>query len=507
MNYWDILLAEKLKKDPPLPPIPDNAYLLEQATGDVITLTDAAALPMPTATTTLTPIQDLHGFSYPWVGGANKNMLPMTVEGIKSLNTSGTWSGNVYSYYNVTYELLTDSANNITGIKVNGTSTGRYGFTLCNANTINFLQSNTYILTGCPTGGSETTYSLNVGDNITATYITYGYAETFTPSNDFLSNNYFARIYIQSGATINNLTFYPMIRLATVTDPTFAPYSNICPISGYDGAEYTRTGVNIWDEEYKIEDNQFKAKNFIKVLPNTTYYFKCPVAITNVYTYDANLSNATRIYPTNNSTFTTGDNVYNIWFSISTSTYGTTYNNDISINYPSTITTYQPYQAQNVTLTFDNTIYSGVIDWCTGVVTVDKGMVDLGDLTYEMGNINNANTGRIFSTTIIGRKRSATQVISSQYRCVDISTVAWETMDLGTIGATSWGDFITICDNYASASDFKTAMDGVQLLYELATPTTIQLTPSQLRTLAGYNTIYTDIGNISLEYWTKEVRA
>jgi hypothetical protein len=33
--------------------------------------------------------------------------------------------------------------------------------------------------------------------------------------------------------------FYPMIRLATETDPTFEPYSNICPIIGWDSGEIT----------------------------------------------------------------------------------------------------------------------------------------------------------------------------------------------------------------------------------------------------------------------------
>ena len=60
---------------------------------------------------------------------------------------------------------------------------------------------------------------------------------------------------------------------------------------------------------------------------------------------------------------------------------------------------------------------------------------------------------------------------------------------------------------YTDASTFTTAMDGVQLCYELATPQTIQLTTSQLTTLAGYNTIYTDIGNITLQYFGKGVNA
>ena len=33
------------------------------------------------------------------------------------------------------------------------------------------------------------------------------------------------RIRITSGATVNNQTFYPMIRLASITDDTYVPYA------------------------------------------------------------------------------------------------------------------------------------------------------------------------------------------------------------------------------------------------------------------------------------------
>jgi hypothetical protein len=54
---------------------------------------------------------------------------------------------------------------------------------------------------------------------------------------------------------------------------------------------------------------------------------------------------------------------------------------------------------------------------------------------------------------------------------------------------------------YTSASDFKTAMNGVQLVYELATPIEVQLTPTQISSLMGVNNIWADCGDIiSAEY-------
>jgi hypothetical protein len=46
---------------------------------------------------------------------------------------------------------------------------------------------------------------------------------------------------------------------------------------------------------------------------------------------------------------------------------------------------------------------------------------------------------------------------------------------------------------------FKTAMNGVQLCYELATPTPIYCEPTEIKTLKGNNTLWSD-GDIGVEY-------
>lgn len=162
-----------------------------------------------------------------------KNLLPMTVEGIKAGKTSGTWSGNAYTINNVTFTILTDDGENVTGIKVNGTASGNVGFTLCSKSAVDFLTDGTsYIVNGCPSGGSESTFYLVVSDNITQSYFDTGNGESFTPSSTFVGNDYFCRIYITSGTQISNKVFYPMIRFSTVTDSTFVPYEeHTYPIS------------------------------------------------------------------------------------------------------------------------------------------------------------------------------------------------------------------------------------------------------------------------------------
>lgn len=51
-----------------------------------------------------------------------------------------------------------------------------------------------------------------------------------------------------------------------------------------------------------------------------------------------------------------------------------------------------------------------------------------------------------------------------------------------------------------TAEEFKIAMTGVQFVYELVDPVTYQLTPHEVRSLLGSNTIYADTGDTSVEY-------
>lgn len=51
-----------------------------------------------------------------------------------------------------------------------------------------------------------------------------------------------------------------------------------------------------------------------------------------------------------------------------------------------------------------------------------------------------------------------------------------------------------------TAEQFKTAMSGIQLVYELATPTTCHLTPQEVRTILGTNNIWADTGDIEVKF-------
>ena len=226
----DILLAKKLDEG-----------IIRTVKGNPLRFSARKAQKAKNPSLTLLPIQDLHGYDRPWIGGMGKNIIPYTLATIKTINGTATWNKNVATLNGFAFTVLTDNGNNVIGIKVNGsaqeTETSFYVY-----NDSTFSLSNTgYILNGCPSGGSNTScllqtkYTYRGGSETIKNE--YGSGATFTPASACTLNH--VKIVIRANTAVNNLIYYPMIRLSTETDATFAPYENICPISG-------RTMSSVW---------------------------------------------------------------------------------------------------------------------------------------------------------------------------------------------------------------------------------------------------------------------
>lgn len=85
---------------------------------------------------------------------------------------------------------------------------------------INLIEGETYALSGCPTGGSNSTYKIKFyNSNNYSGDTSFVYTKSSYP--DTASIN----IMIYGGVTVNNLTFYPMIRHASIKDSTFTPFA------------------------------------------------------------------------------------------------------------------------------------------------------------------------------------------------------------------------------------------------------------------------------------------
>ena len=106
------------------------------------------------------------------------------------------------------------------------------------------LKAGTYILNGCPSGGSSTTYRLAIQK--TSDWSILG-LDTGSGSEQFTideATNIQVAIFIQKGQTISNLLFKPMIRLSSIIDDTYEQYG-VMPSPDYRSKIENLEGKNL----------------------------------------------------------------------------------------------------------------------------------------------------------------------------------------------------------------------------------------------------------------------
>ena len=264
---------------------------------------------------------------------------------------------------------------------------------------------------------------------------------------------------------------------------------NVRPISGHTECVTEVSGVNVWDEEWVYSGGSVRSANRIPLQPNTTYFFVAPTGSewANVYCKDADGNNTVLGSPGYSFT-TTSDTVYGI---IATGgAYGTTYKHDISINYPSTDHEYHAYDGDTYTTALGRTVYGGTLDVVTGELVVDRAMVDLSTLTWS------GSSGIKLSTDIANVVKAPSannipaNIVAEKYAT---SAVAPISANDGKIGIEATGTRGRI---QCGSSETPSGM----LCYELATPQTYQLTPTEVDLLLGQNNLWTDCGSVEVTY-------
>ena len=108
----------------------------------------------------------------------------------------------------------------------------------------------------------------------------------------------------------------------------------------------------------------------------------------------------------------------------------------------------------------------------SGSGTRKYGIVDLGDLTYTKYDTQQGTLFRSSSITNSNLDYQHYNIICSKYPTAYTSDRTDKTISVNELNK------VDIIDNsYSDAATFKTAMDGVYLVYELATPTTLSADP------------------------------
>lgn len=148
------------------------------------------------------------------------------------------------------------------------------------------------------------------------------------------------------------------------------------------------------------------------------------------------------------------------------------------------------------------TVYGGIVDLITGDLTVTKAMKDMGSFNWGYntgGNFPYFDSGS-FS---IGASIKAGVVIGicSAYKVIpNITSSSFRSVDHNyeCCCNSSGGSAYLIVQNsdYNSAADFKAAMEGVEIVYDLVNPISYKIDPEELSLLKGINNIWADCGPV-----------
>ena len=172
----------------------------------------------------------------------------------------------------------------------------------------------------------------------------------------------------------------------------------------------------------------------------------------------------------------------------------------IQAEYGDKATTYEPYKGNIYPIgwtTEAGAVYGGTLDVTNGVLRVDRASLNLGELTWTASGV----TGGFTANTAGGIKSVGSSSIPEKWKCSALKVDSPTNVYAGSVDhAISYysASVIQAFDSgYTEGSAFKTAMSGQTLVYELATPVTYQLTPTEVLTVLGQNNIWTDTGDIS----------
>ena len=460
--------------------------------------------------------QDMHGYDKPWVGGESANMMPageaktvtesgitFTSDGHGRYSVSGTATADVICTFNSEVEYrIPDGQVNTLGF-MNNDAPGRY---------VSFLFYN--------------------DDTLIDSW-------EMSPVNkkSHYSGMYYVRctkygISVKAGTTVN-MTLSPMICAGDFDDfpSELIPYSNICPIAGVDTIDIDVTGKNRLNP-YKVKSGftynptagtqltlndtsdmqevafgQFQKEitawqgvGYLFPLTSEEMYFKIHYKGSGArctYGYlDADLKVVSSQYDnvsdlTKEGTIQGSEtNVY-FFFMVTSNANATIEVDEPQIEAGTTATTYEPYVGETYIIDLDGTRYGGQLDVTSGVLTVDKQLIDLKSLTYA------GTSGGGLAWSNISNLPTFTQndVISDKLGDALDDDVAW----FSTVPCYAFGENNTQIRVYGSTEIYTTGAYADTHICIPMQPTTVQLTPTQVWAVQGGNVITVSVDGVEAE--------
>lgn len=492
----------------------------------IITVKDALPVAAKDVKVKVDPVQDLHGYTKPWVGGAGKQKIPLTVARIKATEQDASFVGDTLTVKGIIFTLITDAAGNLTKIHIEKTSS------FAGTAFINLAEG--VVLSGdyLASGGINANAFVRVGEGDSATGSGAQIAKPVGADVPFTADptKYYAFAIGITNDFTGSADMYPMIRLASVSDATFEPYTNICPITGHSEVNVVRATHNLgaWTNKSLGGDvtNGYKLDNggsslIARVKPNTSYVASRKSGQGNRFRIvgfinepSSTASTAAEQLYSNNSTntYTFNSGKYN--FIVFTYESASSIAQDTAESMIKLATdtdpTYKPYQGEVFTIDLDGTRYGGVLDVDAGTLTLTHGFAELTGsegITWSLATGTNYQAVYANLTSILTNPKTTGRIepsiIFNEFKTrtsLDVSIesgLAWIDANNG-----AWFNLAVPLNTFANSAAVNTwlASNHLQFTYELATPQTIQLTAEEVQLLLGYNTLFADTGDLSLTY-------
>lgn len=298
--------------------------------------------------------------------------------------------------------------------------------------------------------------------------------------------------------------------------------SNVRAISGFTTLNFSNVGtVNICDNVFEQGSinvntgenttgaNYNRTKNYIAIKANQEYYCKSGYGVY-AFFYDDS-KNYLGYHGSNlqNKTFTPAllTNAASNGKSFALASfvrfrYGNgTFNNDFCVNYPSSDTTlHTTYAGETIPVSFGGqTIYGGELNLTTGVLTVTHGFYTATSC-YRVYYHSSGNYYWVLTNSFNGVNDN-TKIISSHFKAGPVSTTG-SCYVIGS-GATLVAVPTDQTLNTKELANEWLSTNQPTFVYELATPTTIQLTAEEVRSFLGTNNLWANTGDSEVTYFAQ----
>jgi hypothetical protein len=450
----------------------------------------------------MNPVQDLHGQSAPYPAGCGKNLFKAPTESSTSNQVTltpidentFTLSGNASTvasmWYiplpydipantNVTFSINNDVVNDEVGIRL--------------LNTVD--------------GGSGTSYGTSVfADSVN---------KTGTVSQNWVAKS--INIFVKTGHTsVPTITLKIQVEIGT-TATNFAPYENICPISGWTELNVARYGINlatteIYKQGYVLGSDGSESassnycitkKIFIEAGKKYILRFKensgelSDNAI-RIGFYKADGTFISRSIITNGRpAITIGNDVAFLCFSYVNVSTSANYKWDIMFNEGETPLDYVPYQGTTHTATLGSTYYGGKLDMVSGKLTIDRAYFEYDGSNDENWDKTTSSGNPIVRTP----KPSGIKSDDTAYTACNMLTRTTSSTQI-YVGKFYIGGSNIVIGYDDTLENWKSFIGTthLQFVFELETPTEITLTAEQIELLKGNNVVSSDADDLELTY-------